>query len=810
MKKSFKTVVFAFICCLSLCGAWGLNGKVEANGTISAESIEKAISFAYNIKDTNPTKFQGKCAAFVWQCYNYGAGIGNPSFATARQMGDALITNTDTNPPRGALVFWYDSNGPATLAGHVGLSIGNGQVIHAYTNVVISNISTVNKSHYIYRGWGAPIAGWTLATAQTEAPQNVQTKTDASNVTVTWNASSGATSYKVYIVESPWGWENIIASAETTGTSYAFTINKTGYFNAFVIASCNGIDSSQSNWSSFYILGEPYNTWTAVSGSTVEIRWNGPDNASSYDVYVLSAPYNWENTVCKTNTTDGMCSFTITESGEYVAFVIARNGNCYSKYGNWSYFKINASPPSAPVINGEYPAYYSVGNTVSVQWNTVDNAQYYNYYLSREPSGYAYESNDSSGSTTETFVSFDNLEAGEYMLFVQAINDFGWSDQSKWIKIVIEYDDYIPTKTTVWNNHLYALYDYKLEWTAVYNLCKKMNGHIVTITSAEENAVVHELTRQGKYNYYWIGGRAEDPYTDNYNLVWCNNEKFEYTNWESGEPNHLGNHRTKEGFLQINSANGQWNDVPNVFEASIGFIIEYDLEDIQYAKELTYNGKSYLRYDIAMPWTDAQEFCKYLGGNLVIYDSDDEYENVKELLYDASKYWYYVGGYKNNGKWQWCDGNEVEFSDKIKLWDVYYDKFGNYLMEYAQGEDDAIYKMVGIRNVYHPSNHHAANIGFICEKENKTPITQSSVRMVDNVYSVTTNFINVNIGKVIIAGYKENKMIDLEIKDYSENVQPVILTGDLDLVKVMVWDDMDSMKPITNIEEIPESKWLAE
>ena len=137
----------------------------SAANVISSDSIEKAIAYAYDVKNTNPGHFSGYCAAFVWRCYYSGAMIGNSSYATAREMGDALITNTDSNPPRGAFVFWYDSNGPQTLAGHVGLSLGDGNVIHAYRDVKVTSIATVNSSHYTYRGWGAPIAGYTLSTA---------------------------------------------------------------------------------------------------------------------------------------------------------------------------------------------------------------------------------------------------------------------------------------------------------------------------------------------------------------------------------------------------------------------------------------------------------------------------------------------------------------------------------------------------------------------------------------------------------------------------------------------------------------------
>lgn len=53
------------------------------------------------------------------------------------------------------------------------------------------------------------------------------------------------------------------------------------------------------------------------------------------------------------------------------------------------------------------------------------------------------------------------------------------------------------------------------------------------------------------------------------------------------------------------------------------------------------------------------------------------------------------------------------------------------------------------------------------------------------------NYLN---GKVIIAGYKGNKLVAMEINDYSEDFKPVVLDGDIDKVKVMVWDDNAKME----------------
>lgn len=145
---------------------------VSGENVISSECIEAAIAWASDVLDPySENGYMGYCAALVTDAYQDGAGLTNALRAnTASLLGDALITNTDTNPPRGALVFWKAD----CSAGHVALSLGDGKVIHPWaSNRAVTKISEVTKWYEStlglknnYRGWGAPIAGYTLATAE--------------------------------------------------------------------------------------------------------------------------------------------------------------------------------------------------------------------------------------------------------------------------------------------------------------------------------------------------------------------------------------------------------------------------------------------------------------------------------------------------------------------------------------------------------------------------------------------------------------------------------------------------------------------
>ena len=87
------------------------------------------------------------------------------------------------------------------------------------------------------------------------------------------------------------------------------------------------------------------------------------------------------------------------------------------------------------------------------------------------------------------------------------------------------------------------------------------------------------------------------------------------------------------------------------------------------------------------------------------------------------------------------------------------------------------------------------------------PQTETTVTKSDTL-TVSTNLINITSGKIIVAGYKDNKVVDFAIKDYSVDKEIFVLNGNIDKVKVMVWDGLDSLKPLTETEVIPQSKWI--
>lgn len=178
------------------------------------------------------------------------------------------------------------------------------------------------------------------------------------------------------------------------------------------------------------------------------------------------------------------------------------------------------------------------------------------------------------------------------------------------------------------NGHYYMYVPVSTDWNSAYNLAKTyrymgMQGYLVTITSAVEDAALDSLTtdagwgggsilkqdNEGNYDsnpwvitsasdYFWRwvcgpeAGRefyygwttAETNPVDSSGLrigsgLPGNSEDALYTNWNSGEPNQHdhGESGGKENTLQIHSGSYKWNDIPASWNTlpNYGYFVEF-------------------------------------------------------------------------------------------------------------------------------------------------------------------------------------------------------------------------------------------
>ena len=130
-----------------------------------------------------------------------------------------------------------------------------------------------------------------------------------------------------------------------------------------------------------------------------------------------------------------------------------------------------------------------------------------------------------------------------------------------------------PVKTVSLNGHTYSLYNGKVAWTTAKSWCEDHGGHLMTITSAEEQNIVSQLNQDELLLF--LGGYLDE----NNDWNWVTGETFQYTDWS----------RVTEGssYLGIqpdSSFNGteyyigtypiQWSDYRLFVPAVSGFIME--------------------------------------------------------------------------------------------------------------------------------------------------------------------------------------------------------------------------------------------
>jgi len=125
--------------------------------------IENAIAWAEEHLGSDGYPFL--CLAFVEDAYEISNGIEMFGGSTAKESADEYGTQEMPEiPPRGAFVF-YDCfgtlEGTTKNWGHVGLSLGDGRVIHAWGVVRCDHYREVEELGGA-EGWSAPrYIGWT-------------------------------------------------------------------------------------------------------------------------------------------------------------------------------------------------------------------------------------------------------------------------------------------------------------------------------------------------------------------------------------------------------------------------------------------------------------------------------------------------------------------------------------------------------------------------------------------------------------------------------------------------------------------------
>ncbi len=250
------------------------------------------------------------------------------------------------------------------------------------------------------------------------------------------------------------------------------------------------------------------------------------------------------------------------------------------------------------------------------------------------------------GTSSETTYT-DKVKAGNYSYYVSAFDTEDYtSDNSDSIEVdnkPLGVDEDFTIEET-FNGKKYQLFDKHMKWSEAKEYCEQIGGHLITITSAEEEAFMEDLIRKGQNVMYWMGGKYD---FNKSKWEWITGEGFTYSNWDYGEPNNYRRYTDGERescamiYKQPNpgvrlSQAYKWNDsyddgnLPGqedfFFTDNFGFVCEFeDKPEIPQNVTLSRTDKG-----IAVNWDIA-------GGNTagyIVYKKgvDGEFEPVSDVL----------------------------------------------------------------------------------------------------------------------------------------------------------------------------------
>ncbi len=266
------------------------------------------------------------------------------------------------------------------------------------------------------------------------------------------------------------------------------------------------------------------------------------------------------------------------EKGQYAVHVYAwdefDNLGVFGSGFNFDELYYDDIPPI--ISNVEFERIYS--DTVQVSCQVTDESEitkvsfptwtrYNNQDDMKEPWVDHYDGIKNGSTYTYTFKDYEhNFEKGTYVVHIYAWDEFGNVTQLKTENY--EFNNLYNVISYYSDGHRYELYDDVLTWQEAKEKCEELGGHLVTITSQEEQDALINLMNVGRRTCYFIGSSLQ-----NGEFSWITGEDFDYTNWNTGEPN---NYEGKENIGNMYK-NGTWNDT-NDQELGWGFICEYEPE----------------------------------------------------------------------------------------------------------------------------------------------------------------------------------------------------------------------------------------
>lgn len=233
---------------------------------------------------------------------NNGTESANSNEATTQSIAAFSIASTSAPTPSTIQVTWSNPAGSTVYDVRYGTSSGSYTTVAGVSSPYTITGLTGNTTYYIaVRARNVIGSGSSAQTPEVtqitplSAPTALVATTTTGNISLSWGAVSGATSYKVYRGTVS-GTYALISSPATNSYSDSGVTNGTQYF--YVVKAFNGSDSADSNEAT----GLPMATFaitslTSPSSSSIQATWTGPTGSATFDVRYGTSTGSYATTV---------------------------------------------------------------------------------------------------------------------------------------------------------------------------------------------------------------------------------------------------------------------------------------------------------------------------------------------------------------------------------------------------------------------------------------------------------------------------------------------------------------------------------
>ena len=694
-----------------------------------------------------------RCQAFVYQSVGNAIGVW-ASQACAYEAWLAWGVSSSKDIPLGATVYFSGSRVQCGnhKAGHVGIYVGDGYIIHAASSKVQkTQISYIENywSGYNYLGWGWN-GGHSLATATPAAPTITSVSTvSTSSLKVKWNSVSGATSYRIDRRRSgDEAYSTIVSS--TTSTSYTdvgLLAGEKYYYRVYALNGSVTSDRSESIGAYTQCDIPEITSAEANSTSSITIKWSYVNGASYYRIDRRKQTEDAYSTIVANHTG----SRTYTDTGlvagaKYYYRVYAVNDSSTSAkpdgYGGYTQCEI----PTITSVVANSPS------SITIKWNGVSGAA--SYRIDRRKQADDAYTTIVTGYTSKSYTD-TGLEAGtKYYYRVYAVTEGSVSAK--------------PDGEGTFTKYIYTIKYNANGGSGAPSSQSKIQDTALTLSSTKPTRTGYSFVNwntkaDGSGTAYKAGG----SYTANSNVtLYAYWKPWTYTiafNLNGGEGNISSQTKTQDVNLTLSTSKPTRTGY-----SFVNWNTKADGSGTTYKAGGSYTANS-----------GATLYAQWSANSYTVtfdVNGGTTSTNSKSVIYDSTygtlpiptKSGYTFKGWYTSAS----EGTQITSSTKVSITSAQ--------TLYAQWEEVIPYT--------------------------ESTVTKSGSKFIVDakVYNFTAPY------NILIVGYKGSKFVTMKRVPHDEQNSPYTLDGDIDEIKVMVWQDLSTIRPLCEAEVIPSSKFIVE